>query len=53
MNMFLTPDGEIEVYCDEEAGHPDDHIDNERGYSWKREYATIKPDFTDDETECS
>lgn len=39
-NLCLVGDDEIEVVCDEEAGHPDDHIDNERGFSWPREGTT-------------
>lgn len=36
-NLCHVGDDEIEVVCDEETGHPDDHIDNERGFSWSRE----------------
>lgn len=36
-NLCFDGDDEIEVVCDEEPGHPDDHIDNERGFSWSKE----------------
>lgn len=39
-NLCFDGDTEVEVVCDETAGHLDDHIDNERGFSWPREATT-------------
>lgn len=39
-NLCFDGENEVEVLCDEELGHPDDHIDNERGFSWTKEEAT-------------
>lgn len=37
-NICFSPDDvEVEVVCDLDSGHEDDHQDNEQGYSWKRE----------------
>ena len=36
-NLCFDGDAEVEVVCDEEKGHEDDHIDNEQGFSWPRE----------------
>lgn len=37
--VFMHPGTEeqIEARCDEDLGHPGDHIDNEHGYEWPRE----------------
>jgi len=36
-NLCFDGENEVEVLCDEEPDHPDDHIDNERGFSWPKE----------------
>lgn len=36
-NLCFNGENEVEVVCDEESGHTDDHIDNERGFSWPKE----------------
>jgi len=39
-NLCFDGENEVEVLCDEEPDHPDDHIDNERGFSWPKEETT-------------
>lgn len=39
-NLCFDGENEVEVICDEESGHADDHVDNERGFSWPRAKGT-------------
>lgn len=33
-NCCFDGENEVEVVCDLDDGHEDDHIDNERGFEW-------------------